>query len=97
VAVQHVDGKKDKVWTRPCDFEPITAFLPAKQLRENTISTLDLNNRGLGVDGGQILAALISLNTSLHDLQFRSNQIGFKCSKFILDAVKAHPNLDNPD
>ena len=40
--------------------------IPVKQLRENTITGLDLSSKGLGVDGGLILAALIKDNTSVN-------------------------------
>jgi hypothetical protein len=57
------------------NFDPIPAVLPAKQLRENTIETLDLSNKGLGIDGGLMLAALMAGNHSTHCLHVFSNEI----------------------
>ena len=50
-------------WVTVGNFEPIAAVLPAKQLRDNTIETLNLSNKGLGVDGGLMLAALMAGNS----------------------------------
>ena len=50
---------------KPTEFELIPAVLPVKQLRDNTIKTIDLSNKGLGVDGKLMLAALMAGNTSL--------------------------------
>ena len=55
-----VQGSDSKI--KPSEFDPIPAVLSAKQLRENTIETLDLNNKGLGIDGGLMLAALVAGN-----------------------------------
>ena len=54
---------KDDV--KPSEFEPIPAVLPLKKLRDNTITKLDLNNSGLGVDGGMMLAAALKSNSSV--------------------------------
>ena len=49
--------------------------VPVKQLRENTITSLDLSSKGLGVDGALILAALIKDNTSVQQLNPFGNKI----------------------
>jgi Ran GTPase-activating protein (RanGAP) involved in mRNA processing and transport len=67
-------GKTD-AWTKPSEFDPIPAVIPVKQLRENTITSLDLSSKGLGVDGGLILAALIKDNTSVQQLHAKSNRL----------------------
>ena len=54
---------KDDV--KPSEFEPIPAVLPLKKLRDNTITELDFNNSGLGVDGGMMLAAMLKSNSSV--------------------------------
>ena len=36
-----------------------------KKLRDNTITELDFNNSGLGVDGGMMLAAVLKSNSSV--------------------------------
>ena len=61
-------------WTN--EYDPIPAVLPVKQLRENTITSLDLSSKGLGVDGGLILAALIKDNTSVQQLHAQNNGLG---------------------
>ena len=58
---------------KPSEFDAIPAVLPAKQLRENTIETLNLSNKGLGVDGGLMLAALMAGNNSTRVLDVSSN------------------------
>jgi Ran GTPase-activating protein (RanGAP) involved in mRNA processing and transport len=50
--------------------------IPAKELRENTIASLDLSSKGLGVDGALILAALIKDNTTVLQLNVSSNGLG---------------------
>jgi hypothetical protein len=66
-----VQGSDSKI--KPSEFDPIPAVSPVKQLRENTIETLDLSNKGLGVDGGLMLAALMAGNHSTHCLNVSSN------------------------
>ena len=58
------DGSKQD-YVKPSEFEPIPAVLPLKQLRDNTITELDLKNSGLGVDGGMMLAAMLKSNSSV--------------------------------
>jgi hypothetical protein len=58
------------------DVQIVPAILPAKQLRENTIETLDLSNKGLGVDGGLMLAALMAGNDSTKVLHAQNNGLG---------------------
>jgi Ran GTPase-activating protein (RanGAP) involved in mRNA processing and transport len=63
------------------EFDPIPAVIPVKQLRENTITSLDLSSKGLGVDGALILAALIKDNTSVQHLDISSNNLGLEGGK----------------
>jgi hypothetical protein len=67
--------------------------IPAKQLRENTITMLDLSNKGLGVDGGQILAALFDGNTSLQYLDVSSNSLGPEGGKAIAASIAENSTL----
>ena len=53
-----------------------SGIIPVKQLRENTITSLDLSSKGLGVDGALILAALIKDNTSVQQLHAQNNGLG---------------------
>ena len=87
VALQHADGKKDSSWTKPSDFDPIPAVIPVKQLRENTITSLDLSSKTLGVDGALILAALIKDNTSVQELDASANGLD-QASKDYLTKAK---------
>jgi hypothetical protein len=43
----------------------IPAVIPAKQLHENSVTTLGLSNKGLCVDGGPIVAARTADRLSL--------------------------------
>ena len=52
-------------WVIPSTFDAIPAVLPLRKLRDNTITELDLNNSGLGVDGGMMLAAVLKSNSSV--------------------------------
>ena len=61
--------------------------IPAKQLRENTITSLDLSNKGLGVDGALILAALIKDNTSVQHLNVSANGLGVDGGKAIAASI----------
>ena len=63
-------------WEYDRDFYPIPAFIPVKQLRENTITSLDLSRKTLGVDGALILAVLIKDNTSVQQLDASKNAMG---------------------
>jgi Ran GTPase-activating protein (RanGAP) involved in mRNA processing and transport len=58
---------------KPSEFDPIPAVIPVKQLRENTITSLDLSSKTLGVDGALILAVLIKDNTSVQQLDASVN------------------------
>ena len=66
------------------DLEHIPAVLPAKQLRENTIETLDFSNKGLGVDGGLMLAALMAGNNSTQYLDVSRNALRAAGAKGLL-------------
>ena len=59
-----------------------SGVIPVKQLRENTITSLDLSNKGLGVDGALILAALIKDNTSVQQLHAQNNGLGPEGAKY---------------
>ena len=61
--------------------------IPAKQLRDNTITSLDLSSKGLGVDGALILAALIKDNTSVQHLDISSNNLGSVGGKAIAASI----------
>ena len=61
--------------------------VPVKQLRENTITSLDLSSKGLGVDGALILAALIKDNTSVQHLDISANGLGPDAGKAIAASI----------
>ncbi len=52
-------------WVKPSTFEPIQAVLALKELRDNTTTELDFKSRGLGIDGGMMLAAVLKSNSSV--------------------------------
>jgi hypothetical protein len=80
-----VQGSNSKI--KPSEFDPIPAVIPVKQLRENTITRLDLSNKGLGVDGGLILAALIKDNTSVQQLDVSANGLGVDGGKALAASI----------
>jgi hypothetical protein len=80
-----VQGSDSKI--KPSEFDPIPAVIPVKQLRENTITSLDLSNKGLCVDGGLILAALIKDNTSVQQLDASSNSLGIEGGKALAASI----------
>ena len=67
--------------------------IPVKQLRENTITSLDLSSKGLGVDGGLILAALIKDNTSVQHLDISSNNLGSVGGKAIAASIAENSTI----
>ena len=78
-------------WTNA--YDPIPAVIPVKQLRENTITSLDLSSKGLGVDGGLILAALIKDNTSVQQLDVSANGLGSDGGKGIAASIAENSTI----
>ena len=76
------------------EFDLIPAVLPAKQLRENTIETLNLSNKGLGVDGGLMLAALMAGNSSTQYLHVFGNSFGQAGGEAMAEALKTNKTLE---
>ena len=90
------DGK-DSDWIQTSEFDTIPAVLPAKQLRDSTIETLDLSNKGLGEDGGLILAALMAGNSSTQYLQVSKNALRAAGAKAISEMLKVNKTLTKVD
>ena len=65
----------------------------AKRLRENTITSLDLSSKGLGVDGALILAALIKDNTSVQHLDISSNNLGVDGGKALAASIAENSTI----
>ena len=78
-------------------FDPIPAVLPAKQLRENTIETLNLGNKGLGVDGGLMLAALMAANHSTTCLHVSNCSMGTAAAKVFGDMLSENTTIKTLD
>ena len=83
VDVKKADGSEEE----EVQFDPVPAVIPVKQLRENTITSLDLSSKGLGVDGALILAALIKDNTSVQELDVSANGLGVDGGKAIAASI----------
>jgi len=49
--------------------------IPIKEMRANSLTELDLNGKGIGVEGGMVVAGLIPLMGGLTSLNLRSNQL----------------------
>ena len=86
-----VQGSDSKI--KSSEFDPIPAVIPVKQLRENTITSLDLSNKGLGVDGGLILAVLIKNNTSVQHLDVSANGLGVDGGKVIAASMAENSTI----
>ena len=86
-----VEGGSDYV--KPSEFDLIPAVIPVKQLRENTITSLDLSSKGLGVDGGLILAALIKDNTSVQQLDVSANGLGADGGKALAASISENSTI----
>jgi hypothetical protein len=67
--------------------------IPIKQLRVNTITSLDLSSKGLGVHGALILAALIKDNTSVQHLDISSNNLGVDGGKAIAASIAENSTI----
>jgi Ran GTPase-activating protein (RanGAP) involved in mRNA processing and transport len=90
------EGKTNS-WTKYSEFDTILAVLPAKQLRENTIETLDLSNMGLGIDGGLMLAALMAGNGSLRCLNVMGNDLRAAGAQAVSEMLKANKTVRKVD
>ena len=58
----------------------ITQFclIPIKELKENTITELDMSGKNLGVDGAVVLATYLKDNGALSSLNLKDNQLASK-------------------
>ena len=62
--------------------------VPIKELREDKLTKLELQSKGLGATEGIVLAELIKVNPVLTKLDLRMNGLGDAGKKAVRDAVK---------
>ena len=70
-----------------------TALLPLKQLRENTVTELNLSNSGLGVDGGIMLAAVLEGNQSVQWVDVSQNSLGPEGGTALASALHTNTSI----
>ena len=67
--------------------------IPVKELKDNSITELDVSKRNLGVDGAVVLSHYIKDNGELSSLNLLKNSIGVKQAQ---ELVKIKIQLVNP-
>ena len=71
----------------------VLSEVPIKELREDKLTKLELQSKGLGATEGIVLAELIKVNPVLTELDLSSNSIGIDGAKAIAEALKVNPVL----
>eukprot|EP00808_Paulinella_micropora_P020740 g14005.t1 len=74
-------------------FPRILYGIPFRSLRENKITELDLDAKGLGPAEAAVLAELLKVNRAVQTLNIGANNIGAKGAELIAQAVKVNETL----
>ena len=75
------------------EFDLVPAVLPLKQLRENTVTELNLSNSSLGVDGGIMLAAVFEGNQSVQWVDVSQNSLGPEGGEALASALQTNTSI----
>ena len=62
--------------------------IPIKEMRANSLTELDLNEKSIGTEGGMVVAGLLPAMASLTSLIIYSNQLGDEGMGAIANALK---------
>ena len=62
--------------------------VPAKQMRDDALTELDLESKYIGACGAMVLAHLLEFNRALNSVDLRSNRIPGAGKQQLRDAVK---------
>ncbi len=71
--------------------------IPIKEMRANSLTELDLNGKGVGVEGGMVVAGLIPLMGALTMLSLAKNRLGEGGTKAICEALEQNRTLKKLD
>ena len=93
IKVEGSDGKLNPCKLNPSEFELVSAVLPLKQLRENTVTELNFSNSGLGVDGGIMLAAVLQGNQSVQWVHVSQNSLGPEGGTALASALQKNTSI----
>ena len=80
-------------YVKPSEFDLVPTVLPLKQLRENTVTELNLSNSGLGVDGGIMLAAVLEGNQSVQWVHVSQNSLGPEGGTALASVLQANTSI----
>ena len=67
--------------------------IPIKEMRANSITELDLKGKGIGVEGGLVVAGLLPVMGSLTSLNLSSNHFGAEGAAALAPALAANGSL----
>jgi len=62
--------------------------IPIKEMRADALTELDLKSKGIGVEGGMVVAALLPVMGSMTKILVRSNNLGDKGTITLCDALR---------
>ena len=71
--------------------------IPIKEMRANSLTELDLKWRGVGVEGGMVVAGLIPVMGGLTKLSLAENELGEEGTKAICEALEQDKTLEELD
>ena len=71
--------------------------IPIKEMRANSFTELDLNGKGVGVEGGMVVAGLMAVMSGLTKLSLAQNELGEEGTKFLCDAFVGNNTLKELD
>ena len=71
--------------------------IPIKEMRANSLTELDLNGKGVGVEGGMVVVGLIPVMGGLTKMSLAENKLGEEGIKAICEALKQNKTLKEFD
>ena len=90
VAYNEIDGEvAQQLATAVLSSKSLEVFtkIPIKELRTDTLTELDLNDRGVGVSGALVLAELVKFSAVLTALNLQLNMLDDAAKQSVHDAV----------
>jgi Ran GTPase-activating protein (RanGAP) involved in mRNA processing and transport len=71
--------------------------IPLKEMRADSLTELDLNGKGVGVEGGMVVAGLIPVMGGLTKISLAKNELGEEGTKAICEALEQNKTLKELD
>ena len=68
--------------------------IPIKEMRTDSFTELNLHNKGIGVEGGMVVAGLLPVTASLTQLDVGMNSLGEQGKAVLRNAVEGRSGFE---